>query len=296
MIPVYQTMKVGGMPVGIREGNVIFDGTGNAPLVCFDGDGIYRGQFSNGTRAFTLIGDRVVAGVNGAVVFTIQGNDIYDGLGGTSFLTCPSGDRMALAGTAVAFMGDMRLRSAGASVVDADSYELEDGDDGGVNHSYYGSRPDPYSDRLAPSDLTDKYGNPEYSNDAFKNLRQQGRAPRGRDNRVHLEDENKNNPGPYKSPSFWNSTPAERGVKAYSSSRIPSKQELKEYEIARTSGNFPGCAIMFAFAIYCYKYFEIMGFGFVYKLFLIYCGYCIIAALYDIIKLEIKWYRIRNRK
>lgn len=297
MIAVYQWQSIGGRPVAIRDGNVVFDGTGNAPLVCIEGNHIYRGRYSNRAPDFTVNGNRVHYMLSGAIVFTIQGNDICDGMGGPPFLTCPSGDDMALAGAAVAFMGDMRLRCAGANVVDADSYELTDRDDGGVDHSYYGSYPDPYSDKRAPSELTNKYGDPGYSNDSFKNLRQQGRAPRSSNRRFDSKDgfESKNGEvfeqGIYDHRSYAEKT----GIWCPASPDL-GVEGRRDQAASKMQRIFPGCAIMFAIAIFCYKHFEELGFGFMYKLFLLYCLIHLIVMIYNIGRYEIKWYQNRRRK
>lgn len=186
---VYRWMDVGGRPLAILYGDVLFDGSGSAPLVCLDGNKIFRGQFQAGAYDFILEGDHVRAGSPlGPIVFTIIGNDICDGMGVPRFLTCPTGNRRALAAAAVAFIGDLRLRQPGADVVDRQDFETETGSpnrswgNSGVDHKYYGNYPDPYYGKNPPSDLTRKFGDQNFSKNANDNLALQGKAVSSRDN------------------------------------------------------------------------------------------------------------------
>jgi hypothetical protein len=144
------------------------------------------GQWPHGAAQFFVDGQYVRAGSdNGPIVFNIRDNgnhiSIGDGMGQSHHLsTFEKGDRMALAATACAWLGDMSLRNPGADVVDGGDYEHR------INGPAYRDDVDytltrgkgnvPWENRAVPDDLIAKFGKDNLSPDANRRL-MQARAP-----------------------------------------------------------------------------------------------------------------------
>jgi hypothetical protein len=138
------------------------------------------GPGPSGAAQFFVDGQYVRAGSdNGPIVFNIRDNgnhiSIGDGMGQSHHLsTFQKDDKMALAATAVAWLGDMRLRNPGADVVDASVYESSiDGQAYRNYQQFQGTRGNNkvhWANRSVPDDLIAKFGRDTLSPETSRRL------------------------------------------------------------------------------------------------------------------------------
>ena len=181
-----------GTPVATHDGDgQIYGPMGGTPIAIVERHGdswqIWQGPHAVGAHQYTLNEDGSVCagGSGGNRIFTIRGNQIYDGIGGSPFLHCDAfNDPVGLAGAAVAYIGDLRLRSPGANVVPREMQEIANNythpwddpgsSDGGTGFDFSvtgGQHPDPWSNRRVPHHLESSYGSREMSDNINENLR-----------------------------------------------------------------------------------------------------------------------------
>jgi len=179
------------VPVGILKGNYLYDSSGSQVLARTDSQGrLYNSPDATGSPDFVLVGDEVRDTCsNGMTVFTIRGNGICDGNGTLPTFYCESAssdNRIALALTAISHVGDLRFRTAGASVIPRSMY-LGGGPrenlDKDLDYSkVYGHATDPYSKLTVPYDLDNNYKQEPRSTNSWDNIQQDRTPPSSRSN------------------------------------------------------------------------------------------------------------------
>lgn len=166
-----------GTPVGILQGNILFDTYGRTPIAAADSNGgLYLGGVASGAADYFLVGNYVRETTpNGRIIFTIRGSGICDGNGQVPTFHCmenASNKRVALALTAISHIGGLNFRPSNADVVDSRDWSgsLRTGRTSQYDIAKANvTMPDPFGKRTQPDDLKSRFGEQKRDSSYYKN-------------------------------------------------------------------------------------------------------------------------------